>query len=159
MISFTLSRTVWWWVLQTRRGRRGPTLWNFIKVFPLIITPLFSHNNLFYFSYKRWEQRKYNSRRNGTSWREISISQGRVHLIHLAKSLDSVQKRGEGVIRVRVWGVFGHFIDLKNNTSPGLSWRTLSIIKFWINIYIKTNIEMYLLVSMYLICWEILTLI
>ena len=49
MISFTLSRTVWWWVLQTRRGRRGPTLWNFIKVFPLIITPLFSHNNLFYF--------------------------------------------------------------------------------------------------------------
>ena len=34
--------------------RRGPILRNFIKVFPLIITPLFSHNNLFNFIGKRW---------------------------------------------------------------------------------------------------------
>ena len=50
---------IWWSVslyhgLMMRFYRRGPILRNFIKVFPLIITPLFSHYNLFNFIGKRW---------------------------------------------------------------------------------------------------------
>ena len=50
MISFSLSRPD----DEVLQAKRGATLWNFIKVFPLIITPLFSHNNLFNFIGKRW---------------------------------------------------------------------------------------------------------
>ena len=54
MISFTLSRPD----DEVLQAKRGTTLGNFIKVFPLIITPLFSPNNLFNFIGKRWERRK-----------------------------------------------------------------------------------------------------